>query len=135
MNKMLSACPVCAESLHVSELSCERCGTRVQSAFETCRFCRLTRDQMRFVELFLRNRGNISNVGQELGLSYPTVAKRLDAVLAALDLPEEDGEDWRQPVAIGARAAEKELGRRQVLEMLDRGEITAEEATRRMKEL
>src|SRR5437588_4840410 len=99
MNKMLSACPVCAESLHVTELTCDSCGTRVQSVFETCRFCRLTRDQTHFVELFLRNRGNISNVGQELGVSYPTVAKRLDAVLTALDLHEDD--DWRAPVPAG----------------------------------
>ena len=39
---------------------------------------------MRFLELFLRCRGNLRDVERTLGLSYPTVRARLDALLASL---------------------------------------------------
>src|SRR5687767_4165069 len=86
MNRALSCCPVCSTSLYVSELACGSCGTRISGAFAGCGFCRLSPEQMQFVQLFLSQRGNLSGVGGELAISYPTVAKRLDAVLSMLDL-------------------------------------------------
>ena len=129
MNRALSCCPVCSTSLFVSELACGSCGTRVSGAFEGCGFCRLSPEQMQFVQIFLSNRGNLSGVGGELGISYPTVAKRLDAVLSILDL-NGDPSDLSDPTD---RQMEKE--RLLILEQLDRGEITAEEATKRLKDL
>lgn len=131
MNRMISKCPVCAGPLHITELSCEACQTRVQSEFETCRFCRLTSDHRQFLEAFLRNRGNLSSVGEEIDISYPTVVKRLDAVLAALGLMEPEG----APSLPERRLTNREHDRRHILEMLDRGDITAEEATRRLRDL
>ena len=133
MNRILVSCPVCSGAVHVSELSCSACGTRVSGEFEASRFSRLSDEQVGFLELFLRSRGNISGVGTELGISYPTATKRLDAVLAALGLCDsqeappthvnEQKPDWR------------ESERARIIDMLDRGEITADEATRRMSEL
>jgi len=128
---MLAKCPVCAGPLHVTELSCGACQTRVQSAFETCRFCRLSPEHLQFLEVFLRNRGNLSRVGEEMDISYPTVDKRLDAALTALGLIEANA----APPPPERRPNGRDHDRRQILEMLDRGEITAEEATRRLKEL
>jgi|SRR5687767_4159051 len=127
MNRALSCCPVCSTSLYVSELACGSCGTRISGAFAGCGFCRLSLDQMQFVQIFLSQRGNLSGVGGELGISYPTVAKRLDAVLSVLDLNGSNSEP--QP------DRQLEAERLQILEQLDRGEITAEEATRRLKDL
>ena len=87
-------------------------------------------EQTQFLRTFLLHRGNLSGVGGELGISYPTVAKRLDAVLSALDLngaesePESDVQKQRV-----------ELERLEILEQLDRGDITAEEATKRLKDV
>src|SRR5206468_2783062 len=78
-------CPVCAGDLHVTEVSCARCGTKVQSEFEPCRFCRLSAEQLHFVELFLRSRGNLTSIGDDLDISYPTVTRRLEAIISALD--------------------------------------------------
>jgi hypothetical protein len=140
-HRVPAACPVCAGSLHPSEVTCESCGTQVRSAFAECAFCRLTPDQLQFVQIFLRSRGNLSGVGDELDISYPTVARRLEAVLAALD---------GKQVQAGAVAAApkpptepepdideeaRAKGRREILEMLDRGDITAEQATRRLQDL
>ena len=129
MNRALSSCPVCSESFFISELSCESCGTRIKGSFRSCSFCRLTPDQLQFLEVFLVSRGNLSGVGGELGISYPTVAKRLDSVLSALGL---NGAEHAEP---GPSQEELERERAQALEMLDRGEITAEEATRRLRDL
>ncbi len=130
MNRRLSACPVCAEPLHITELACADCGTRLQGAFDKCRFCDLSSDQVQFLAMFLHNRGNLSSVGADLGVSYPTVAKRLDAVLAALELGPEP-----ESASAPARPAPDEADRRKILEALDRGEMSADDATRKLREL
>ncbi len=132
MNRALSKCPVCAGSVQVTELSCESCGTKVQSAFERCRFCGVAPEHLQFVEMFLRSRGNISYVGAEMGISYPTVTKRLDAALAALGLSD-IAAPYETPIV--KPPGGRESDRRHILEMLDTGEITAEEAARRLQDL
>ncbi len=129
MNRALSCCPVCSTSLYVSELACGSCGTRVSGSFAGCSFCRLSLEQLQFVQIFLSNRGNLSGVGGELGISYPTVAKRLDAVLSVLAL---NGDRSDQPDRTDQHLEGERL---QILEQLDRGEITADEATKRLKDL
>ena len=129
MNRLLASCPVCGGRMTVSELSCSGCTTTVRSTFEACRFCGLSREQMEFLELFLSTRGNLSSVGEEMGISYPTVSKRLDAVLSTLGL----GYENAMPAVPAAPVMD--AGRSRILEMLDRGEITAEEATRRLQGL
>src|SRR5947208_5087226 len=113
MNRLLASCPVCGGRMTVSELSCNGCSTTVRSSFESCRFCGLSREQMEFLELFLSRRGNLSSVGDEMGISYPTVSKRLDAVLNTLGLHADNGAPAvPQPVLYA--------GRSKILEQLDR---------------
>jgi hypothetical protein len=146
MNKILSNCPVCAGQLHPTELGCNSCGTKIQSEFDSCRFCGLNQEQLQFVTMFLRNRGNITAVGDEMDISYPTVTRRLDAVLSALGLT-----SGGLPAAPTMQAApvspppppmpspeeqeRRDAYRRRILEMLDQGDITAEEATKQLKDL
>src|SRR5690242_15059627 len=86
MAKMMTRCPVCEGPFKISELTCERCRTRVHSIFDPCRFCSLPAEQLGFIEIFLRCEGNLSRVEKELGISYPTVRNRLMAALSALGL-------------------------------------------------
>lgn len=86
MNKLLTICPVCNDALRISEVQCEKCGTQIRSHFASCRFCSLTPEQTRLIEIFLSHRGNISGLAAELGLSHPTAARRLNNVLYALGL-------------------------------------------------
>lgn len=118
-------CPVCSTRLEVSRLQCPECGTAIEGRFEACPFCVLTEEQQRFVTLFLRVRGNIREMERELGISYPTVRARLDAIVEALGyrVEPEPGDEERRRL------------RREVLAALDRGELTAEEALRRLREL
>jgi len=75
------------------------------------------------VEVFLRSRGNLREVERELGISYPTVRGRLEAVLAALGLAPARGVDEEEQ-------AERARRRQEVLDALDKGKITAAEAAR-----
>ncbi len=140
MTKILTRCPVCEAALHVSELSCARCKTRVQSQFETCRFCRLAPEHLALVELFLRNEGNLSRVGAHLSLSYPTVRNKMGAALAALGFDDTEAEQAEQAasgtVSNAVRPSHEHLERRRlILEQLEEGSLDAEEAALALREM
>lgn len=117
--RLLGVCPVCEGEFHVTRLSCCECGSHLEGDFPLNRFARLTEAQQRFVEVFLAARGNIKEVERLLGVSYPTVRARLDEVIQAFGYPVQRGS--------GA------VDRKAVLEALDRGEITADEALEKLK--
>jgi hypothetical protein len=97
----------------------------VTGRYRASRFSRLTPDQLGFLEAFLRSRGNIRKMERELGISYPTVRSRLNALLAALGFavgPEEDEE------AIQRR-------RKEILDRLEAGTLAPEEAARLLRQL
>lgn len=153
MNKLLPRCPVCSGPVHVTELGCDACGTHVSSDFEACRFCSLSQEQLQFVELFLRHRGNITSVGEALGISHPTVNRRLEAVIGALNggataqpfvqspsFDESYADRIAPPPAAPAPPAApvpdgRDAERARILEELDKGEISADEATRQLNDL
>lgn len=118
-------CPVCAGALTVTRLDCDNCATRIEGCFDGGRLARLDRDQLAFVEVFLRNRGVIKDVEVDLGLSYPTIRARLDEVVRALGY--DDGTDGRRP---GRGAAGRRDRRRQILHDLREHRIDAETAAR-----
>lgn len=113
--------PVSGKPLYISELSCDESGVTIRGRFEVSRYAKLEPDQAHFLETFLRCRGVLSSVERELGISYPTVRARLDALLNALGLAPVKDEVRRDP----KKTAEEQ---RSVLDQLERGEITAEEA-------
>jgi hypothetical protein len=131
MNRTLAKCPVCEGDLTVTELSCPSCKTSVRGEFRRCRMCSAPDEHIQFVEAFLRNRGNLTNVGIELGLSSPTVSRRLDAALRAMGLRE----DSENRAVVTQRRPASDVARRRILEALDAGEIDAEEATRRLQDM
>jgi hypothetical protein len=56
----------------------------VQGHFSVSPLLHLTAQQLAFVEVFVRCRGNIREVERELNISYPTVRARLDEVIQGL---------------------------------------------------
>jgi hypothetical protein len=120
--KAPGVCPVCGGQLLVTRLSCHHCQSRLEGEFDFCKFSRLPAEQREFVEVFIKCRGNIKDVEKELGISYPTVRNRLDGVIEALGYRVEKIED----------TGEKDY-RQEVLQALENGEITAAEATRRLR--
>lgn len=122
MRPMLLKCPSCNGDLAVAKLQCHSCDISVDGDFAPPALFRLSRAQLDFVEVFLKNRGNIREVERELGVSYPTVRARLDEVLEAIGLN----------LASEAAPERRDNGaaRRAVLEQLSAGELTPEEAMR-----
>lgn len=123
MYPALTQCPVCKDELVVSRLHCPSCDTIVEGRFTTGHFASLTQEQLQFIVTFVRNEGKLNRMEEELGFSYPTIRNRLHEVIRALgfepgkdDVPEIDDET-----------------RQSVLEELDAGSITAEEAMKRLR--
>ncbi len=111
--------PVTGGELHVSELACEESGVTIRGKFEIPRYAQLDAEQQRFLETFLRCRGMLNSVERELGMSYPTVRARLDSLLDALDFT---------PIKEDIKRDKSGDKRRKVLDMLEKGEITSDEA-------
>lgn len=128
--KMPHRCPVCDHEMKISKLTCTFCPTKIEGEFSSCKFCRLPAEQLIFMEAFIKCRGNIKEVEKELGISYPTVRNRLDSVIEALGY----GVDKDRPPEDEKESSSEESQRRQgILEALERGEITAQEATHQMR--
>jgi hypothetical protein len=127
--EVISDCPVCDSPLTVTRLHCNNCGTTIEGEFTVGRFSRLNREQYALLESFLRSRGNLRELERELGVSYPTVRNRVEALLRALDLA--DGtpmpSDPPRPEAPAQPAVDAET-RRSILERLARHELSAEQA-------
>jgi hypothetical protein len=94
----------------------------VEGQFDTGPLARLSREQLAFVETFLRARGKIKDVEEDLGISYPTVVGRLNEVLVTLGF--EAGEDPRE--------AER---RQRILDDLSAGRLSANEAAEQLRAL
>lgn len=120
----IPACdPVSGGELYISELASDDSGITIRGRFAVSKFARLDADQANFLETFLRCKGTISAVEKELGISYPTVKSRLDALLAALGLaPATDDRVKPDPTT-------KQL----ILDQLERGDITPEEAKAKLR--
>ncbi|MGZ3585976.1 MAG: DUF2089 family protein [Candidatus Limnocylindrales bacterium] len=134
---VIATCPVCSQELAVTRLHCRSCGTSLDGEFTVGRFGRLNRDQLALLESFLRSRGNLREMERELGISYPTVRARVDALVRALDLGGDDrpteelepADSSATPSSpTSANATEIAGARRDILERLARHELSADEA-------
>ena len=86
MNRLISKCPACHGTLRVSTLQCPDCGMELRNTFDLSPFDRLDKEQFEFLSTFLKDRGNMKEVQSDMQISYPTVKKKLDELLAALNL-------------------------------------------------
>jgi hypothetical protein len=108
--------------MEVRRLECPSCGVGVDGRFDAGPLARLSREQLGFVEVFLRSRGKIKDVEEELGISYPTVVAKLNDVLVGLGF--EANEDPRE--------AER---RQQILDELSAGRLSAADAAEQLRAL
>lgn len=127
MRPILLKCPSCDGNLTATSLSCPECAISIDGDFELPRLLKLSRPQIDFIEVFIKNRGIIREVERELGVSYPTVRARLDEVIQALgysgkSVPEDESNN------------DASARRRVVLSELKAGKLTPEEALAALNE-
>jgi hypothetical protein len=79
----------------------------------------LNKEQLNFVEIFLKNRGSIKDVEREMGISYPTVKGKLNDVVKALGY---------------SVAEEPSSSVGNVIDELEKGSINIDEAIKKIKE-
>jgi hypothetical protein len=120
--KSPSHCPTCGHELEIRELSCHECNTSIRGRWSLGVFDRLTDDQQTFLRIFVRSRGNLSEVERSLGVSYPTVRAKLEEVIEALqeetaaEPPIETRDEVLQQIASGRLSVEDGLARIRALE-------------------
>ncbi|NLD72272.1 MAG: DUF2089 domain-containing protein [Chloroflexi bacterium] len=120
-HSVVGRCPVCEGVMDVARLYCPACDTSIEGRFALGRFWRLNAEQLAFAEIFIRCEGKITRVEEVLGISYPTVRNRLNDLIRALDCDVAEEDD---------ASGEK---RRAILQQLSAGEISSDEAVRRLK--
>jgi hypothetical protein len=116
MYDVLGKCPVWGEELIVTRMHCRNCDVALEGQFSLGRFYRLSPEQLRFIDVFIRSEGKLNKVQEETGLSYPTVRSRLHDVIDALGYE-----------------VKKQLGpspeqRRTILDDVAQGRISSEQA-------
>jgi hypothetical protein len=124
MNTLPTRCPLCGGEVTVTRIYCQDCDTTLEGRFAGGPFSQLTPEQLSFVETFVRCEGKITRMEIELGLSYPTIRNRLLEVIRALGYEPGTEEPGRL----------SDAERQKILEDLDQGRISAEEAMRLLQE-
>ena len=79
-----SACPYCQQAMIVSRMSCPACQIAVEATFPTARLANLPLEHQRFIEMFVLAGGNLKELADQTGVSYPTIRSRLDKIIVAL---------------------------------------------------
>ncbi|MBN1411824.1 MAG: DUF2089 domain-containing protein [Spirochaetales bacterium] len=114
-NAIQTSCPSCGATMRIVKLECPVCATEVTGFFTPCPVCQLEAGMRSLFDVFLKARGNLKDVQKSLGISYPTVLKRIEEMFASL------GKGSELPDA------------RVVLEKLKNKEITVEQAEKMLK--
>lgn len=91
----------------------------IEGSFDLPQLARLSMDDQVFITAFVRTHGSIKEMERIFGVSYPTIKSRLTRIANSLEFVETN------PTPSKA----------EILERLERGEISAEDAIREMEAL
>jgi hypothetical protein len=89
----------------------------IEGRFELPQLARLNMEDQIFITAFVRSHGSIKEMERIFGVSYPTIKARLTRISASLPFVENNPDPSRT----------------EVLDRLQRGEITAEDAIRELE--
>jgi hypothetical protein len=105
--------------MEIERLRCTSCDVAVEGKIPIPRLARLPAEDREFVELFVRSSGSLKAVAEKMGISYPTIRSRLNRVIETLEKEEE---------------GERTL-RNRILDDVEKGTISVDEAVRRLREM
>jgi hypothetical protein len=112
-------CSTCHGILEPTRMRCDACGFDLEGKFHLSRLARLAPEQQRMVEQMVLAGGNLKEVAEAMDVSYPTLRKRLDVLIAALRQLQKD-DDTRA---------------KSLLDEVEAGRLPPEAAARLIKEM
>jgi hypothetical protein len=132
MISLFNRCPGCGGPVVITECRCSQCQLQMRGEFSPGQFSLLSEDQLTFIRVFLRARGNLSELERVLGISYPTIRNKLDEINSAFDALEKPHPASTPP---SSALNPQEQVRRDILQKAADGQFTAEEALCKLQEL
>ena len=115
LTKLTQGAPLVVERVRLGDIA-------IEGAFELPQLARLTWEDQVFVAAFLKSHGSIKEMEQVFGVSYPTVKARLNRIAGQLEFVDTNPPPLRP-----------QAGRHEILDRLERGEISAAEAIRQLE--
>ncbi|MBA4741129.1 MAG: DUF2089 family protein [Azoarcus sp.] len=112
-------CPVCAGRLGPVELRCGDCNLVLQGSFTLPRLARLPAEMRALGEQLILCGGNLKQLATQIGISYPTLRRRVDQMIAALE----------------RLKADDEIRIKEILENVESGHLKSAEGVRMIREL
>ena len=119
LSSMTGGSPIEIERVRLTETD-----IAIEGRFEVPPLARLTAEDQIFVAAFVRCHGSIKQMEKFFGVSYPTIKNRLNRIGEQLPFAEIEP-DAAPPAAVDSADP---------LARLERGEITASEAIKRLKQ-
>jgi hypothetical protein len=119
MYPLITRDPVSGGELIVTRLECPESGIVIEGRFNLGWIGRLSREQLDFVEMLVKYRGNIQKLAAEMDVAYNTARSRMDEIVAALGgTPENDGHGRADRRVILDRLASKEISVEEAMRLL-----------------
>jgi hypothetical protein len=115
LTKLTQGAPLVVERVRLGAVA-------IEGAFELPQLARLSWEDQVFVAAFLKSHGSIKEMEQVFGVSYPTVKARLNRIAGQLEFVDTNPAPLRP-----------QNERHEILDRLERGEITATEAIRQLE--
>ncbi len=119
VHPLITRDPVTGGELIVTRLECPESGIVIEGKFSLGWMARLNPEQLAFVGLLVKHRGNIQKLAVELNVAYNTARNHLDDIVDALEKP--------------PRSKDRP-SRLEILSRLSAGEISYENAMRLLKD-
>ncbi len=112
-------CPVCKGKLTLSRMNCGGCGLVLEGELHLPRLARLSADDSKLAEQMILCGGNLKELASEIGISYPTLRRRIDDLITSLRHQKEHDD----------------LKISEILEAMENGTIKSEEGIRKIREV
>jgi hypothetical protein len=109
------------EGIIIERVKVDRTGVAIEGAFELPPLAKLKLEDQVFVMAFVKSHGSIKEMEKMFGVSYPTIKNRLNRIGESFEL-------LQMNVDSSLPAAHAVMTQTEVLEKLERGEITPAEA-------
>ncbi|HLE10615.1 MAG: hypothetical protein A2504_08850 [Bdellovibrionales bacterium RIFOXYD12_FULL_39_22] len=115
-------CPMCSAGLKIKVLECSSCQSGLTGNFDFPKGGQLDDEIFNFVKVFIYAEGNIKKTEAILNCSYPKIKNLLKQAKKSLGISEGPGSNSTTPDE-----------RKHILNMLDAGEISFDEAMEKIK--